>query len=309
MRRPQVGGAKARPLPEDQTIARDRVPWHRVSTPRMSLLAPDPTDTDPPVVLEEQPADNGPAVLRALLLGFGIDVAMSELRRRLGTDASGTSIDDLEEVAVQLGLPAEQAMLPVEHLITAPPDQAMVPAIAVVEDEFEGLLFLLIWRTDGDRVQVMHTAGGSFWLSRDELESWLYRHDYVVSKQAWAELGGSAAFFDCVRPRIRELGASADRVAVLIRRARRVPWRGPAALDAVLRWLRAQDQADCTTLEETFEMLLDPGYEPEAVVPGKYWFVTPDRSDPDAVVLHGALIVSVRRPIPRRRWRDWFSRG
>jgi hypothetical protein len=61
--------------------------------------------------------DCGPAALKCLLEGFGISVGYGRLREACQTDVDGTSIDTMEEIAVQLGLEAEQVMLPVDHLL------------------------------------------------------------------------------------------------------------------------------------------------------------------------------------------------
>ena len=55
--------------------------------------------------------DCGPASLKCVLEGFGIPVSYGRLRESCQTDVDGTSIDTVEEVAMQLGLDAEQIML------------------------------------------------------------------------------------------------------------------------------------------------------------------------------------------------------
>ena len=58
--------------------------------------------------------DCGPAALKCLLEGFGIPVSYGRLREACQTEVDGTSIDTLEVVAGQLGLAAEQVMLPAD---------------------------------------------------------------------------------------------------------------------------------------------------------------------------------------------------
>src|SRR5437016_11261599 len=70
-----------------------------------------------PEVVQTSAMDCGPASLKCLLEGFGISVSYGRLREACQTDVDGTSIDTMEEVAVQLGLEAEQVMLPVDHLL------------------------------------------------------------------------------------------------------------------------------------------------------------------------------------------------
>ena len=70
-----------------------------------------------PEVVQTSAMDCGPAALKCLLEGFGISVGYGRLREACQTDVDGTSIDTLEAIAVQLGLEAEQVMLPVDHLL------------------------------------------------------------------------------------------------------------------------------------------------------------------------------------------------
>jgi ATP-binding cassette subfamily B protein len=83
-----------------------------------------------PEVVQTSAMDCSPAALTCLLEGFGIPVSYGRLREACQTDVDGTSIDTLEEVAVQLGLDAEQVMVPVDHLLL--PEANALPAIVVV---------------------------------------------------------------------------------------------------------------------------------------------------------------------------------
>jgi ATP-binding cassette subfamily B protein len=73
--------------------------------------------------------DCGPASLKCLLEGFYIPVSYGRLREACQTDVDGTSIDTLEEIAGQLGLQAEQVMLPVDHVLL--PSTQALPALAI----------------------------------------------------------------------------------------------------------------------------------------------------------------------------------
>src|SRR5687767_16040685 len=82
-----------------------------------------------PEVIQSSAMDCGPAALKCLLEGFGIAVSYGRLREACQTDVDGTSIDTLEDVAVQLGLVAEQTMVPVDHLLL--PVAQTLPALVV----------------------------------------------------------------------------------------------------------------------------------------------------------------------------------
>ena len=116
-----------------------------------------------PEVVQTSAMDCGPASLKCLLEGFGISVSYGRLREACQTDVDGTSIDTMEEVAVQLGLEAEQVMLPVDHLLL--PEARALPAIVVVRQPNGLTHFVIVWSRHGHFVQVMDPAIGRRWLT------------------------------------------------------------------------------------------------------------------------------------------------
>jgi len=70
-----------------------------------------------PEVVQTSAMDCGPAALKCLAEGFSIPVSYGRLREACQTDVDGTSIDTMEEVAVQLGLDAEQIMAPADFVL------------------------------------------------------------------------------------------------------------------------------------------------------------------------------------------------
>jgi len=136
-----------------------------------------------PEVVQTSAMDCGPAALKCLLEGFFIPVSYGRLREACQTDVDGTSIDTLEEVAVQLGLHAEQIMVPPDHLFL--PEANTLPAIAVVRLPSGITHFLVIWRTLGPFVQVMDSGSGRRWLTRQQLLDELYLHQIAVPAAGW----------------------------------------------------------------------------------------------------------------------------
>jgi ABC-type bacteriocin/lantibiotic exporter with double-glycine peptidase domain len=114
-----------------------------------------------PEVVQTSAMDCGPAALACLMEGFGISVSYGRLREACQTDVDGTSIDTLEEVAVQLGLEAEQVMLPVDHVLL--PEAQALPAIGVVQLPSGVTHFVVAWRGHGHVVQLMDPAIGRRW--------------------------------------------------------------------------------------------------------------------------------------------------
>src|SRR3989440_12012567 len=97
--------------------------------------------------------DCGPAALKCLLEGFGISASYGRLREACQTDVDGTSIDTLEEIAIELGLQAEQVMLPLDHILM--PGAHAIPAIVVIRLPNGATHFVVLWRRHRPFVQIM----------------------------------------------------------------------------------------------------------------------------------------------------------
>jgi len=109
-----------------------------------------------PEVVQVSAMDCGPAAAAALLAGFGIPCDIETLRARCATDVDGTSIDALETELTELGLPAEQIAVPVDHLLL--PEAAVLPAIVVLQ--LDGAThFVVVWRRRcRDRLEIVDPA-------------------------------------------------------------------------------------------------------------------------------------------------------
>src|ERR687886_415030 len=125
-------------------------------------------------VVQTSAMDCGPAALTCLLGGFGISVSYGRLREACQTDVDGTSIDTLEEAAVQLGLEAEQIMVPVDHLLL--PEAEALPALVVVRLANGFTHFVIAWRRHGRFVQVMDPVTGRRWPTCRRFLDELYVH-------------------------------------------------------------------------------------------------------------------------------------
>src|SRR5262249_48783410 len=111
--------------------------------------------------------DFGPALLPALLGGFGIKASYGRLREACQTDVDGPSIDTLEAVARELGLDAEQVMLPADHLLLS--EAQALPALLVTRQPGGMTHFVLAWGRLGSLVQVMDPAVGRRWVRAQQL--------------------------------------------------------------------------------------------------------------------------------------------
>ncbi|PYX92674.1 MAG: ABC transporter permease, partial [Acidobacteria bacterium] len=167
-----------------------------------------------PEVVQTSATDCGPATLKCLLEGFGIPISYGRLREACQTDVDGTSIDTMEEIAAQLGLEAEQTILPLDHLVL--PEARALPAIVVVCLPNGLTHFVVAWRTHGRLVQVMDPAIGRRWMSGRQFLSEVDQHRMPIAASAWREWAGTDEFLGAFRLRLRGLGVSARAQARLI---------------------------------------------------------------------------------------------
>ena len=187
-----------------------------------------------PEVIQTSAMDCGPASLKCLLEGLGIPVSYGRLREACQTDVDGTSIDTLEDVAVQLGLDAVQVVVPADHALRV--SAACLPALAVVLLPSGLTHFVVIWRRVGDWVQVMDPGAGRQWMRADALTRSLYRHTMTVPAEDWREWAGGDDFLVPLADRLGGLDLSPARRRALLAEVSADPgWRKLASLDATAR--------------------------------------------------------------------------
>src|SRR5215475_15393169 len=256
-----------------------------------------------PEVVQTSAMDCGPASLKCLLEGFGVRVSYGRLREACQTDVDGTSIDTMEEVAAQLGLDAEQVMVPADHLLA--PESGSLPAIVVVRLANGLTHFVVVWRTHGRFVQVMDPGIGRRWMSREQLIAELYIHAATIPASAWREWVESDSFLNPLRRRLRELGASKGEIERSIESALGdESWRSMAALDAAARMTAAiVDAGGLSRGSEAARILAqfaerarrEIGGE-QATIPSNYWSVSPSEPNEEGeeqLKVRGAVLVQV----------------
>ena len=158
--------------------------------------------------------DCGPASLCSILEGCGSTISYGRLREACQTDVDGTSIDTMEEVAVQLGLAAEQVLIPADHLLLK--GSRALPAIVVVKRPSGEAHFVVVWRRHGQFVQVMDPAAGRKWMRCDQFKRELYHHVANFPASAWRKWAGTREFVDPLRRRMRDVGLAPRRIEVLM---------------------------------------------------------------------------------------------
>ena len=239
-----------------------------------------------PEVVQTSNMDCGPAALKCLLNGFGLPVSYGRLREACQTGIDGTSIDTMEEVANQLGLRAEQLLLPVDHLFA--PEAKALPALVVVVLPNGVTHFVVVWRRHGDFLQVMDPAVGRRWVSLRRFEAEIYRHAMPASADDWREFAGSADFQALLDGRLKRLGvAGAARKTLLDRALADESWRGLAALDAAIRLIPSLGARGTGALRLLNTFSSNPDRIPE-----RYWPVRAN-GDESEIMVRGAVLVRI----------------
>ena len=258
-----------------------------------------------PEVVQASAMDCGPAALKCLLEGFGVSASFGRLREACQTDVDGTSIDTLEEIAVQLGLDAEQVMVPLDHVLID--ESAVLPAIVVLQLPSGLTHFVVAWRRHGMLVQVMDPSCGRRWTPAKQFLSEVYQHTAIVPAEAWREWAGSAAFVKSLAVRLRRLGLPNRATGELIESAvADASWKSIAALDACARMtgslvrsggLRKGREASGILSRFYESARLDPAASAVDSVPPEYWSVLgaePDDDGEEQLRFRGAVLVRVK---------------
>lgn len=263
-------------------------------------------------VVQTSSMDCGPASLKCLLESFRIPISYPRLQEACQTDVDGTSINTLEQIAVRLGLEAEQIMIPIDHLLLR--SARALPAVVVTCQAGNALHFLVAWRRHGPFVQVMDPAKGRRWLRTADLLDELYVHVHPVPADGWRQWAGTDDFLDSLGERLSQLGiATGDRDRLATEGASDPGWRGLATLDAATRMVASVVRArglrrghDAGRVLRTLvDRTRDTGsdVDRERLIPAPYWSVTLDSAQPDAnrLCLRGAVLVRVRDRSDARR--------
>ena len=242
-----------------------------------------------PEAVQASAMDCGPAALKSLLEGFGIVVSYGRLREACQTDVDGTSIDTMEEVARQLGLDAEQIMLPPDHLLL--PEAAALPAIVVVVLPSGVTHFVVVWRRHGGLLQVMDPQIGRRWVRARRFLEDVYVGKTIVPSAGWREWAGSEPSLKAMRRRLRNLGVTHS--SGLFDAALADPtWRKIAALDATIRLVDSMVESGGVKGGVQAQRLLDRLFQDDRLIPAEYWPVQPKGEE--QLLLHGAVLVRAR---------------
>src|SRR5712691_4081366 len=256
-----------------------------------------------PEVVQTSAMDCGPASLKCLAEGFGIPVSYGRLREACQTDVDGTSIDTMEEVAVQLGLEAEQIMAPADFVLL--PEASLLPAIAVVLRAGKITHFVVAWRRQGGLLQVMDPAIGRQWEPKAQFLSSLYIHTLAVPAKGWREWAESEKFTLPLLRKLDDLGIYRKAAERFIDSALSVPgWRALSRLEAGTRCLNSivrsggirRGAEAGRVLDRLLEQSSREPKEERGVIPSNYWsaWSAPPADGEERVFFRGAVLVHVK---------------
>lgn len=250
-----------------------------------------------PEVIQISATDCGPAAIKSVFAGMGLELNYRVLREACQTDVDGTSIVTLEEVANQLGLDAEQVMLPMDHVFLS--EAHALPAIIVTLTAGGRPHFVVLWRRLGPFVQVMDPAAGRHWTRIETVVNTFYQHTTSAPAEAWREWAGSDEAVQAFRKRLANLGA--DDAAALVAGALEDPsYRSIAALDAATRAVEAMVRASAIgrgrAAVELAQSMMEKDRLGQVPIPASYWSVRPNPEEEGELLLTGAVLL---------RFRDW----
>ncbi len=240
--------------------------------------------------------DCGPATLKALLEGYGVRTSYGRLREACQTSVDGTSIDTLEELAVKLGLEAEQVMVPLDHFLL--PETHALPAIVMTMLPNSSTHYVLLWRRHGSWLQIMDPTIGRRWARIKDFLSEAYVHEFAVPAADWRLWAGEDEFGGGLTRRLRQLGVSKSGASSLIREAcEDEGWESIAALDATTRMVNALVEAGGISRGSQAARMLDS--VDSTAIPEAYWSVrrlAPDAEGNAQLMLRGVPLVRVLGP-------------
>jgi ATP-binding cassette subfamily B protein len=246
-----------------------------------------------PEEIQTSAVDCGPAALKILLAGFGIQASYGRLREACQTDVDGTSIDAIEDAAIALGLDATQGLLPLEHLLL-PAAQAL-PALVVTRTPSRLAHFVIAWRVHGPWVQLSDPAVGRRWVQGKRfLEEEVLCHPVELPAEAFRDWAGTGAFTRPLVERLRAIGVGGSAEVLVEEALRDGSWRGIAALDAATRF--AGRTLDPRVGAAHAEALVRALTQRPELIPPAAWTARLAAGDGEGAVVtvRGAVVITAR---------------
>ena len=251
-----------------------------------------------PEVIQTSNMDCGPAALKCILSALGLSISYPRLRDACQTDVDGTSIDALEDIALQLGLDADQVLVPSDHLFLD--ETRNLSAIVVVRLANDNPHFVVAWKGVWGRVQIMDPACGRRWPTVGQFENELYQHSMLVDADSWRAWAESTEFLGPLRQRMSNIGLDSEEIDNYVEAALRdASWFSIARLDAAIRLTtvlleksRAEPAKDTRGLVDALQAMV-PTWEHRDSIPDRFWYARGSIDCEDKVVLSGAVLLKL----------------
>ena len=259
-----------------------------------------------PEIIQTSSMDCGPATLKSVLNGYNISVSYERLREICQTDVSGTSINNLEDIACFYGLDAQQVIIQNDHLLLSETDA--LPAIVVVRLPDGYGHFIVVWKTYRSWVQIMDPAIGRMWISQNKLLEMIYPYSQKIDIDIWQEYVKTDDFCEPLKRRMLDLQISPSKIDRLIQDAHNNKlWKSMATLDASVRLLKTISTSGSFISPESSEKILNTYYESamnnvsEEIIPKEYYCVSPldNNNDCDKLLIKGALLIHISGKIEK----------
>lgn len=245
-----------------------------------------------PEVVQSSAMDCGPAALAAFLQGHGVPASYPRLREVCQTGVDGTSIDVLESTCCELGLAAEQVVVPAEFVLA---DAARnIPSIVVVVLPDGFTHFVVAWRTSRGRVVVMDPAVGRRVVRSEQFIDELFEFPLRVPVGDWAEWAVTDDFVGPCRARLGALGLHPSAVDALAAAAVAGGALGLATLDAAIRAAERLVGDGRVRRGGDVAAVVEAAMGDRSLIPRDCWRITSDGSG--EVEMRGAVLVRVVDP-------------
>jgi ATP-binding cassette subfamily B protein len=249
-------------------------------------------------IIQSSAMDCGPAALKCLLGGFGCRVDYDKVREACRTGVDGTSIDALQDLAIDLGFDASQHMVPSDALGAFLATKR--PFLVVVRTPYGGTHFEVVWNKVAGLLQVMDPIIGRRWQPESDFVRRLLIHYQAFPADTWLALAMTGPFAPWLRRRAARLGAPPGE---LERCVAADGWRGMAALDCASRIVERLQSSKAlppagarAALERSYALALRDlraGHVAEDALPRSLFAVTASPDAEDQVMMRGAVLLAI----------------
>lgn len=266
--------------------------WLATPNPQQRRLVPE--------VVQTSHMDCGPAALKAVLQGFGISVSYGRLREACQTGVDGTSIDTIEEVAQQLGVQAQQILLPTDFLFVR--ESGVLPAIVVTRLPNGATHFEIVWSLHGSYVQVMDPGSGRRWVRQQSFLQELYTHTHLFPADVWRAWAGDTGFIQPLSHQLDALGLTGEQVNALIATALEdETWFSLGTLDAATRLTHSLMRAEAILkgveaanfVQQLLTAVAASPTDAYSHIPSAFWSATLEPDHPEFLSVRGAVMITI----------------